>query len=241
MCPLRAGAKAGEGGTMKGSKKERAMMRERRLRAPTGDAITDVSHEFVRQRPFFSHAGEPGSGDIDQGRFRSRGPKPDEEAEAEVSKVDRTSGSVGGDRLQGGVDYDRARMLLRGRGVYAEPRLGGESFEQLVAKVLIALKDKRRAGGKKGFEIEELRKLDAEIRQRSGVTDMSLGVPPGPGEISPRRARQAAAEALDSLSYTANPIPRKRRRMSMPGGGEITRKRARQCWQEQLRSSGIDF
>jgi hypothetical protein len=225
---------------MKKTVKQRQTVRPTPPMRPDVGQVTNVTHRFVQHTGGHrTHAGEPGAGDIEYVPSRSRAPSDEDLGIFETAKVDKEEGSIGGDVIAGGVAYDSARLQLRSRGIWMEPRVGNETPEQLISKLLIALKDKRRAGSKKRAEIDELRKVDAEVRQRSGAADLGLGVPPGPGEISPRRARQAAAEALDSLNYTPDPVPRRRRRMALSDGTILTRARARAAAEEQLRNAGL--
>jgi hypothetical protein len=210
----------------------RKTMKQRRSMTPAyGAGAETVTHKYVKHQPHRTHAGELGAGDVDQGRFRSRGSRPDESGEVEVEKKDVTSGSVGGQEVAGGLAYDRARLQLRSRGIFMVPRTGAETPEELISNLLIALQDKRKLDGRKPAQRADLAGWGADRSKANlrgwAATDMSL-----------ERSLEAAQEQMDAENYVPDPIPR-RKRMALSDGTVMTRARARQAAMEQLKNSGL--
>jgi hypothetical protein len=224
---------------MKGSKKERAAMKERQMRPPVGDATATVDHRYIKQRPFFSHAGEPGAGDVDFVPSRSRGPRPDELGVFEVAKVDKEEGSIGGEQIAGGfAHYDQARLGLRKYGIFMPPRGGHEESDELIRYLAIALREKaeqtRRknqttradlAGWKPGQNMRALRGWNA--------TDLSLSDDPDQAVL---RARAAAAEQIHNTRRRKHGLRMSRSAPHPPG---FTKARARECALEIARNCGL--
>jgi hypothetical protein len=203
--------------------------------------VETVSHKFIKSGLHHSEATGVGPGDVDAGRARSRGSKPDELGATEAGKVDKTEGSVGGSVAAGEVAYyDQARLAMRRLGVFLPPRVNEETSE-LVKYLAVALREAAAADRRLHQTRDDLKAwkaVDKGVRRRSASYDMSLS---GNNGLTLGQSLDAAEEQLASLDLTPDPAPDRRSKLSLTGGGTITRKRAEAAWQEQLRSSGINF